>query len=50
MDDEITLFVNSLKPVALLAMFGKLGSHDAINTVRQLSLLRPEIIIPPLLE
>ena len=49
-DDQITTFVQSMKPVALLAMFGRQGSHDVISTVRQLSLLRPEIINPPLLE
>lgn len=47
-DADITQFVEILKPAVFTAMFGKGMSQDA--AIRNLSLLRPEIIIPPLLE
>lgn len=49
-DAEITEFVESLKSVALLAMFSKTGSMDSAVALQNLSILRPEIVIPPVLE
>ncbi len=49
-DPEVTEFVESMKPVVFLAMFGKLGSHDAAIAIHHLANLRPERIIPDLLE
>ena len=48
--EEITKFVLSMKPIVFLAMFSKVGSHDSAIAMDQLAQLRPEIIIPPLLE
>ncbi|KAK7466612.1 hypothetical protein BaRGS_00037269 [Batillaria attramentaria] len=47
-ETDITQFVQILKPAVFTAMFGKGMSQDA--AIRNLALLRPEIIIPPLLE
>ncbi|XP_076047764.1 proteasome activator complex subunit 4-like isoform X2 [Oratosquilla oratoria] len=49
-EEDITAFVKCVQPVAQLAMFSKLGAHDAGSIFHYLSLLRPEIVIPPLLE
>ena len=49
-DDDITLFVKNMKPVVFLAMFSKLGSHDSAVALGQLAVLRPELVIPSLLE
>nr|UCK81620.1 proteasome activator complex subunit 4 [Arenicola marina] len=49
-DAEVTTFVLSMKPVVFLAMFCKIGSHDSAAAIQHLAALRPEIIIPPLLD
>ncbi|XP_064602863.1 proteasome activator complex subunit 4-like [Liolophura sinensis] len=49
-DDEITRFVLCMRPVALIAIFGKFGSHEAGLALKYLATLRPELIVPPLLE
>ena len=49
-DPEITDFVDSMKMVVFMAMFSKVGSHDSAVAIDQLAQLRPERIIPPLLE
>ena len=49
-DDEITRFVLSMKPIVFLAMFSKVGSQDSAIAMDQLAQLKPELIIPPLLE
>ena len=49
-DPEITDFVDSMKIVVFMAMFSKVGSHDSAVAIDQLAQLRPERIIPPLLE
>ena len=49
-NEEITEFVESMKPIVLLAMFSKTGSHDSAAAIKNLAVLRPEIIIPPLLD
>ncbi|ESP01603.1 hypothetical protein LOTGIDRAFT_238219, partial [Lottia gigantea] len=49
-DDDITYFVESLKSCVFLAMFGKIGSQESAVAVRYLATLRPELIVPTLLE
>ena len=49
-DSEIERFVMILKPVAMLAMYSKSGSFDAAATLQNLSLLRPELVLAPLVE
>ena len=49
-DEEITSFVENIKPVILLAMFSKKNTHEVVHAFRQLAMLRPELIIPPLLD
>jgi proteasome activator subunit 4 len=49
-DDDITAFVKCSKDVVLLSMFSKIGSHDAALAFQHLAAMRPEIMIPPLLE
>ncbi|XP_060063003.1 proteasome activator complex subunit 4-like [Ylistrum balloti] len=49
-EDDITRFVESMKPVVFVSMFSKYGSHDSAIALRHLSNMRPEIIIPTLLE
>ena len=47
-DEDITQFVEIMKPEVFTAMFGKWTSQDA--AIRNLTALRAEIIMPPLLE
>ena len=47
---DITEFVNGMKTVASLAVFNKTGSSDSSAAMQCLAMLRPEIIIPPLLD
>ncbi|XP_064483757.1 proteasome activator complex subunit 4-like [Ornithodoros turicata] len=49
-DDDVTEFVKSVQAVVLLAMFGKGGSMGAAGALQSLALLRPELIVPPVLE
>ncbi len=49
-DSEITEFVESMKPVVFLAMFSKTGSYDSAVAIDQLAQMRPEKVIPTLLE
>lgn len=49
-NEEITDFVENMRPIILLAMFSKTGSHDSAAAIKNLAVLRPEIIIPPLLD
>lgn len=49
-DDNITEFVESMKQPVLLAMFSKTGSMDAAQALQNLALMRPELVIPPVLE
>lgn len=49
-DEEITAFVRCVQTPAMLTMFSHTGTHDAGIVFHRLSLLRPEIIVPPLLE
>ncbi|XP_042231597.1 proteasome activator complex subunit 4-like isoform X2 [Homarus americanus] len=49
-EEEITAFVRCVQTPTMLTMFSHTGTHDAGIVFHRLSLLRPEIIIPPLLE
>ncbi|CAG0888612.1 unnamed protein product [Cyprideis torosa] len=49
-DQEITDFVQTLLPAALLAMYSKSGGESASSALHHLGLLRPEMVIPPVLE
>jgi len=49
-DDDITEFVRTTSAVASLAVFNKSGSQDSAVALQSLAMLRPEIIIPPLLD
>ncbi|KAK8724601.1 hypothetical protein OTU49_011168 [Cherax quadricarinatus] len=49
-EEEITTFVRCVQTPTMLTMFSHTGTHDAGIVFHRLSLLRPEIVIPPLLE
>jgi len=49
-DADITQFVNGMTTVASLAIFNKIGSNDSAAAMQCLAMLRPEIIVPPLLD
>lgn len=49
-EQDITEFVNSMMEPVLLAMFSKTGSLDAAKALQNLALMRPELVIPPVLE
>ncbi|KAJ8248283.1 hypothetical protein GJAV_G00240340 [Gymnothorax javanicus] len=49
-EQDITDFVESLKQPVLLAMFSKTGSLDAAQALQNLALMRPELVVPSVLE
>uniref|UniRef100_A0AAQ4Q9D5 Proteasome activator subunit 4a n=1 Tax=Gasterosteus aculeatus aculeatus TaxID=481459 RepID=A0AAQ4Q9D5_GASAC len=49
-EEDITAFVESMMQPVLLAMFSKTGSLDAAQALQNLALMRPELVIPPVLE
>ena len=49
-EEDITAFVKCIAAPTQLAMYSKIGCHDACVVFHHLSLVRPEIIIPPLVE
>ena len=49
-EQNITDFVQSMMQPVLLAMFSKTGSLDAAQALQNLALMRPELVIPPVLE
>ncbi|XP_031439180.1 proteasome activator complex subunit 4B isoform X1 [Clupea harengus] len=49
-EEDIGAFVESMKQPVLLAMFSKTGSMDAAQALQNLALMRPELVIPPVLE
>uniref|UniRef100_A0A8D3D7I1 Proteasome activator subunit 4 n=1 Tax=Scophthalmus maximus TaxID=52904 RepID=A0A8D3D7I1_SCOMX len=49
-EEDITNFVESMMQPVLLAMFSKTGSLDAAQALQNLALMRPELVIPPVLE
>ncbi|XP_069464332.1 proteasome activator complex subunit 4 isoform X2 [Ambystoma mexicanum] len=49
-DQDVTDFVQSIIQPVLLAMFSKIGSLEAAQALQNLALIRPELVIPPVLE
>lgn len=49
-DDDVTKFVNSIKSVAFQAMFSRMGTIEVNQALQHLATLRPELIIPVVLE
>lgn len=49
-EDDITEFVESIMPCVILAMFSKVGCSDAAAAFRYLAKVRPELVIPALLD
>lgn len=49
-DDDVTQFVNGMTTVAFLAMFSKTGINESAAAIQSLATLRPELIIPSVLE
>lgn len=49
-DTDIDAFVQCLLPLLKMAMFSKIGSADAASTYHNLALIRPEMVLPDLLD
>ena len=49
-DQEIERFVMIVKDVSLLSVYSKSGSYQAASCIQSLSLLRPDLVLPSLLE
>lgn len=49
-DDDISQFVESLKPPVMLAIFNKFGSFDAANSLQHLAMMKPDLVLPTLLD
>ena len=49
-DDDLTAFVECLKPAVMLAVFNKSGSFDAAGALQNLALIKPDIVLPTLLD
>ncbi|XP_015766712.1 PREDICTED: proteasome activator complex subunit 4-like [Acropora digitifera] len=49
-DDELTSFVECIKPAVMLAVFNKTGSFDAAGALQNLSLIKPDVVLPTLLD
>ena len=49
-DDEITRFVSILMPVVLHGMYSKLNLDHFAKITQNLAFLRPELVIPPIME
>ncbi|CAH0386282.1 unnamed protein product [Bemisia tabaci] len=49
-EEDITNFVESLKPTVLRAMFSKMNMSDVSSAVKHLSILRPELIVPAVID
>lgn len=49
-DDDVTTFVETLKPVAMHAIYAKVNTMDVGLILQQLATLRPALILPPLVE
>lgn len=49
-DTEIERYVTIIKEVALLSVYSKQGSIQAALTLQNLALLRPDLVIPQLLQ
>lgn len=48
-DTDIDTFVQCLLPLLKMAMFSKVGTIDAASTYHNLALVRPEMVLPDLL-
>lgn len=44
------MFFSGLLPIALLAMFSRVGAYEASMAFHQMAQLRPDLVVPPLLE
>ncbi|XP_039254923.2 proteasome activator complex subunit 4-like isoform X1 [Styela clava] len=49
-DAQISRFVKIVKPVTFLALYSKLGTMQASKVLQNLATLRPELVLPELLE
>ncbi len=49
-DAEIEQLVAIIKPVAMLSVFCKAGVSDAATAIQNLTLIKPEMILPDLLD
>ena len=49
-DDDVINFVESLKPVAMQAMFSKMGFAEVSQALQHLATLSPNLIIPQVVE
>ncbi|KAK3731823.1 hypothetical protein QZH41_020179, partial [Actinostola sp. cb2023] len=49
-DNDINQFVESLKPAVMLAIFNKFGSFDAANSLQHLAMMKPDLVLPTLLD
>ncbi|XP_063231181.1 proteasome activator complex subunit 4-like isoform X2 [Bacillus rossius redtenbacheri] len=49
-EDDITRFVESMAPVAMRAMFSRLGSTDVSEALLNLAMLRPGLIVPQVVD
>ena len=49
-EDELLKFVECLKPPVILSVFHKSGSFDAAGALHNLALIKPDIVLPTLLE
>ncbi len=49
-EGDITSFVECLKPAVFLSMYSKMGSMDAAIALQQMAQVRPELVLPQLLE
>jgi len=49
-DTDIDVFVKNMLPVAMTAMFSKFGVNDACYALQHLATMRPNLVIPDMLE
>lgn len=49
-DSDVDAFVKSILPVAMTAMFNKFCVNDACQALQQLATMRPNLVIPDMLE
>ncbi|XP_029164235.1 proteasome activator complex subunit 4B-like isoform X2 [Nylanderia fulva] len=49
-DSDVDAFVKSMLPVAMTAMFSKLGVNDACHALQYLATMRPNLVIPDMLD
>jgi len=49
-DEDINKFVEIMQPITIQAMFAKAGLLDMVQSLQYLATLRPNLVIPPILE